>query len=90
MPTTKQNPLIDKSKRIINIPAILTTDSDDICMACFKSRHDHNAEEKQDCSGKLVKLGIIRFCGLCGLTKPSEGHHDRCGKCGEKYTFSNE
>jgi hypothetical protein len=24
------------------------------------------------------------------LTKPTEGLHDRCSKCGEKYTFSNE
>ena len=69
---------------------MLTTDSDDICMVCFKSNHEHNAEEKQYCSNKLVKFGMVRFCGLCGLTKPSEGHHDRCGNCGEKYTFSNE
>jgi len=67
----------------------LTIESDDICPACFKSSNNHTPEDKQNCSNKLVEMGIMRFCGLCGLTKPSEGFHDRCGKCGEKYAFSN-
>jgi len=34
-------------------------------------------------------MGVMRYCSLCGATKPAEGVHDRCGKCGEKYSFSN-
>jgi hypothetical protein len=65
------------------------SESDEICPACLKSEINHNIEERQSCSKKLVEMGIVRFCGLCGLTKPAEGF-DRCGKCGEKYSFSNE
>jgi len=70
---------------------ILTTmpDSDDICPNCSKSKEKHDSKEMQDCSTKLVEMGIMRFCGLCGVTKPAEGFHDRCSKCGEKYSFSN-
>ena len=62
---------------------------DEICPMCGKSKNKHTSNEISKCSEKLVEMGIMRYCGLCGLTKPAEGLHDRCEKCGEKYSFSN-
>ncbi|MCV0431847.1 hypothetical protein [Nitrosopumilus sp.] len=62
---------------------------DEICPMCGKPKKEHNSNEIQKCSEKLVEMGIMRYCGLCGLTKPADGMHDRCEKCGEKYSFSN-
>lgn len=64
--------------------------SDEICPICSKPKSQHNAKEITDCSKQLIEMGLIRHCGLCGMTKPAEGIHDRCGKCGEKYAFTNE
>ena len=64
--------------------------SDEICPICSKPKSKHNAEEITNCSKQLIEMGVIRHCGLCGMTKPAEGTHDRCGKCGEKYVFTNE
>ena len=66
-----------------------STAGDEICPMCGKPKSKHNSKEISECSKKLVEMGIMRFCGLCGLTKPAEKLHDRCGKCGEKYSFSN-
>lgn len=68
----------------------MTRETDEICQACNSPKNTHSSEETQECSKKLVEMGILRFCGICGLTKPAEGFHDRCGKCDEKYTFANE
>lgn len=62
---------------------------DEICPICGKPKSKHSSKEIQKCSEKIVKDGIMRYCGLCGLTKPAKGVHDRCEKCGEKYSFSN-
>ena len=64
-------------------------EADEICEFCTKPRVDHNFEEKQNCSKSLIEMGIMRYCGLCGISKPAKGSHDRCGKCGEKYSFIN-
>ena len=64
-------------------------EEDEICEFCTKPRADHNSEEKQNCSRNLIEMGILRYCGLCGVSKPAKGSHDRCGKCGEKYSFIN-
>lgn len=61
---------------------------DEICAVCGKPRKDHSSKETLDCSLELIEMGLKRYCGLCGLTKPASGTHDRCGKCGEKYSFS--
>ena len=66
-----------------------SSSGDEICPMCGKAKSHHDSDEIQKCSEKLVEMGIMRYCGLCGLTKPAEGHHDRCDKCGEKYSFSN-
>ncbi|EIJ65433.1 hypothetical protein BD31_I1651 [Candidatus Nitrosopumilus salaria BD31] len=63
---------------------------DEICPICSKSKDQHNTEDRDRCNLELVKQGIMRYCGLCGLTKPAEGFRDRCGKCGETYSFTNE
>ena len=63
---------------------------DEICPICGKPKTEHNSQEIMKCSKELVEQGLKRYCGTCGLTKPAEGMHDRCSKCGEKYTFSNE
>ena len=63
---------------------------DEICPICSKPKNQHNPKEMLECSNQLVEMGLMRRCGLCGLTKPAEGVPDRCGKCGEKYEFSNE
>jgi len=65
------------------------SDKDEICIICSKSKENHNAKELHDCSMKLIEMDMMRFCGLCGVTKPSAGVHDICSKCGEKYSFSN-
>ncbi|AFS82960.1 hypothetical protein NSED_05790 [Candidatus Nitrosopumilus sediminis] len=62
---------------------------DEICPICNKPSDQHNPEERSRCNIELVKNGLMRYCGLCGLTKPAKGLIDRCGKCGEKYSFSN-
>ncbi|MDH3361719.1 MAG: hypothetical protein OEL56_07130 [Nitrosopumilus sp.] len=62
---------------------------DEICPMCGKAKNHHDSDEIRKCSEKLVEMGIMRYCGLCGLTKPALGVHDRCGKCNEKYSFSN-
>jgi hypothetical protein len=67
-----------------------STSGDEICPVCGKSKNDHDAKQMLECSKQLVEQGLMRYCGICGLTKPTEGLHDRCSKCGEKYTFSNE
>ncbi|MGI9566851.1 MAG: hypothetical protein ACR2LL_07555 [Nitrosopumilus sp.] len=63
---------------------------DEICPICGKAKSEHNPNEISDCSRQLIEMGLMRHCGVCGLTKPAEGVHDRCSKCGEKYSFSNE
>ena len=65
------------------------SETDEICQACFKSKTEHNLEQTLECSRQLIEMGVMRYCSLCGATKPAEGVHDRCGKCGEKYSFSN-
>ena len=67
----------------------MVSEHDEICEICTKPRDNHNSKERQDCSKKLIEMGIMKFCGLCGITKPAAGLHDRCGKCGEKYAFLN-
>jgi len=67
-----------------------STSGDEICSVCGKPKTDHDPKQMLKCSKQLVEQGLMRYCGICGLTKPTEGLHDRCGKCGEKYTFSNE
>ncbi len=67
-----------------------STSGDEICSVCGKPKNDHDPKQMLSCSKQLVEQGLMRYCGMCGLTKPGEGLHDRCGKCGEKYTFSNE
>jgi len=68
---------------------IEVSDKDEICFICSKPKENHDSKELYDCSTKLIEMGMMRFCGLCGVTKPSIGVHDRCSKCGEKYSFSN-
>jgi len=63
---------------------------DEICPICNKAKNEHNSEERDRCDIELVKRGIMRYCGHCGLTKPVEGFRDRCGKCGYEYTYTNE
>ena len=63
---------------------------DEICPICSKPKKEHNSKETLDCSRQLVEMGFVRRCSICGLTQPAEGIRDRCGKCGEKYEFSNE
>ncbi|NND86517.1 MAG: hypothetical protein HKM23_04170 [Nitrosopumilus sp.] len=63
---------------------------DEICPICNKSSAQHNLEERGICDIQLVKNGHMRYCGLCGLTKPAEGFIDRCEKCEEKYSFIND
>jgi hypothetical protein len=62
---------------------------DGICTVCGKPKNDHNLKETQDCSLELIEMGLKKYCGLCGLTKPESGVHDRCGKCGERYSLAN-
>ena len=62
---------------------------DEICPICHKSQEQHSTEEKNTCNSELVKQGIMRYCSICGLTKPAKGLKDRCANCGEKYSFSN-
>ncbi|WP_048096997.1 hypothetical protein [Candidatus Nitrosarchaeum limnium] len=64
-------------------------ESDNVCLICSKEQPRHTSEQWAVCSKKLIELGIMRYCESCGLTKPAEGVHDRCEKCGEKYPFSN-
>lgn len=68
----------------------MTAGIDEICEICGNPKNDHDSEETQNCTKKLIEMGIMRFCGLCGVTKPAAGFHDRCEKCGEKYSFTNE
>ena len=63
---------------------------DEIYPVCSKPKSKHNLIEIYDCSNQLVEMGLMRYCGICGLTKPTDSIHDRCGKCGEKYSFTNE
>lgn len=63
---------------------------DEICPICNKPSDQHNPEERSKCDIQLVKTGLMRYCGLCGLTKPAVGLIDRCEKCGEKYSFAND
>ena len=62
---------------------------DEICPIYGNPKSKLNSNEIQKCSEKLIEMEIMRYCGLCGLTKPADSVHDRCGKCGEKYAFSN-
>ena len=62
----------------------------EVCPICGKAKDEHNPKEISDCSKQLIEMGFMRYCGLCGMTKPAEKMHDRCGKCDEKYSFSNE
>ena len=62
---------------------------DEICTVCGKPKNDHDLKETQDCSLELIEMGMKKYCGLCGLTKPESGVHDRCGKCGELYSLAN-
>ena len=62
---------------------------DEICTVCGKPKNKHTSQETLDCSLELIEMGLKRYCGLCGLTKPASGVHDVCGKCGEKYSFTN-
>jgi hypothetical protein len=55
-----------------------------------KSKNEHDPKQMLECSKQLMEQGLMRYCGTCGLTKPAKGVHDRCSKCDEKYTFSNE
>ena len=73
----------------MSTPPPESVSGDEICPMCSKPKSQHNSKEIQKCSEKLVEMGIMRYCGMCGLTKPADGVHDRCGKCGEKYSFSN-
>mgnify|MGYP003431817999 CR=1 FL=1 len=66
------------------------TELEDICLICSKTQSNHSSEQWATCSRKLIELGIMRYCEFCGLTKPARGMHDRCGKCDEKYPFSND
>jgi len=68
---------------------IESPDKDEICLICSKPKESHDSIESNDCSTRLIEMVMLRLCGLCGVTKPSAGVHDRCGKCGEKYSFSN-
>lgn len=70
-------------------PTLTRNDSDEICPICGKPQNNHNSEELTRCTKKSIELGIMRYCEFCGLTKPASGMHDRCGKCDEKYPFSN-
>jgi len=63
---------------------------DEICPVYNKSKSKHNLKEISDCSKQLVEMGLMRYCGICGLTKPADSIHDRCSKCGKKYSFTNE
>lgn len=63
---------------------------DEICPVCSTSKSKHNLKEIPDCSKQLVEMGLMRYCGICGLTKPADSIRDRCSKCGEKYSFTNE
>lgn len=63
---------------------------DEICPICSRQKNEHDPQQMLECSKQLVEQGLMRHCGICGLTKPAEGLHDRCSKCGEKYAFSNE
>ncbi len=71
-------------------PPPKSSSGDEICSVCGKPKNDHDPKQMLKCSKQLVEQGLMRYCGVCGLTKPSDGLHDRCSKCGEKYTFSNE
>ncbi|QMU54607.1 MAG: hypothetical protein GKS07_06785 [Nitrosopumilus sp.] len=71
-------------------PPSKSTSGDEICPVCGKPKNDHDPKRMLECSKQLVEQGLMRYCGTCGLTKPSKGLHDRCSKCDEKYTFSNE
>lgn len=63
---------------------------DEIYPVCSTSKSKHNLKEIPDCSKQLVEMGLMRYCGICGLTKPADNIRDRCSKCGEKYSFTNE
>ena len=41
---------------------------DEICPVCSKSKSKHNLKEMPDCSKQLVKMGLMRYCGIFGLT----------------------
>lgn len=60
---------------------------DELCPICGKPRSTHSPKQALECSHQIIERGTMRHCGTCGMTKPEEGVHDRCGKCGEKYTF---
>ena len=62
---------------------------EEICPICGKPENEHDNKEKSNCSKQLVEMRMMRYCGLCGLTRPEEGLHDRCSQCGEKYSFTN-
>lgn len=67
-----------------------STAGDEICPVCSKPKNGHKPKQMLECSKQLVEQGLMRHCRTCGLTKPVEGLHDKCSKCDEKYTFSNE
>ena len=75
---------------MMNEPPPESTAGDEICPVCGKSKNGHDPKQMLECSKQLVEQGLMRYCGLCGLTKPTEGLHDRCSKCGEKYAFLND
>ena len=41
---------------------------DEICPICGNPKSKHDSNEIQKCSEKLIEMGIMRYCGLCGLT----------------------
>lgn len=63
---------------------------DEICPICNRPRSEHSAKEALSCSQEMMERGNMRYCSTCGLTNPESGVHDRCGKCGEKYSFVNQ
>lgn len=67
----------------------MATEINEVCEICGKTRDNHSTEETKDCVRELVNMGIMKFCGLCGVTRPAEGVRDMCSKCGEKYAFVN-
>ena len=63
---------------------------DELCPICNKPKSEHSPKEMLSCSQEIMERSSMRYCSTCGLTKPEEGVHDRCSKCGEKYSFVNE
>ncbi len=62
---------------------------DELCPICTRPKSQHTPKEMLSCSQQIMERSAMRYCSTCGMTKPEEGVHDRCGKCGEKYSFVN-